>query len=230
MARNRRDSIIPAAMAVGFVRALRLLHHSFGHYPPAARAHILGRFLTCPFLRTLDLVPEGSRLLDIGAGHGLFPRLAVERSDVRVVALEPDLRKTFLPFHHSKVKWVAGFDDALRGTFDVVSAFDVAYRMSSEERERFYRRVFELLAPGGTFILKDMDVSSRLKMKWARFQELLSDRLLGITLGEGFYHETPESLRKRLEGIGFVDVAMRRIDAGYPHPHAVFTARKSQKA
>ena len=63
------------------------------------------------------------------------------------------------------------------GTFDTIVIYDATYRMSIAYRTELYRRVFDRLRPGGTFILKDMDPGHRWKMKWARFQERISDRL-----------------------------------------------------
>lgn len=213
-------------MSFGAIRALRLLHRQFSHYPAGQRAHILVRFLTCPFLRTLHALPAGARLLDIGAGHGTFARLAAEERARAVVALEPDLRKVFLPFRHPRVRFVAGFDDAVQGTFDAVSLFDVAYRIPLPERDALYRRAFELLAPGGVLLLKELDPAARVKFGWARFQEIVSDRLLRITLGEGFHYETRAEVAARLEAIGFRDVRAERIDGGYPHSHILYTGRK----
>lgn len=213
----------------GFVRCLVLLHRTYKHLPLGSRLHVLGRFLTCPFLRFLDLVPPGKTLLDIGAGHSLFPRLALEAGASRVFAVEPDLRKSLLPLRDPRIARIAGFDDAVKGAFGAVSMVDVVYRLDLGKRDEMYRRVFDRLIPGGIFILKDMDTGHRLKMRWARFQELVADRL-GLSLGEGFVHEEKEELRRRLEQVGFVDFEVRRIGAFYPHPHAVFTARKPTEA
>lgn len=195
-----------------------------------ARLHVLIRFLTCPFLRFIHLVPKGTSLLDIGAGHSLFPRLALEVGAAKVFSVEPDLRKTLLPLRQPRIKPIAAFDDAVKGTFETISIIDATYRIPLEIRDQMYRRVFDRLAPGGVFILKDMDADNRLKMRWARFQELVSDRLLRVSLGEGFIYEGKNELRQRLESIGFVDFQAHLIGFGYPHPHAVFTARKPKEA
>jgi hypothetical protein len=116
-------------MSLGYFRAVRLLHRSFRSYPAAQRLHILIRFLTAPFLRTLDDVPLGARVLEIGSGHGVFARLAAEERASVVIAVDPDLRKSVLPSPSPKVRKVAGYDECIRGTFDAVALLDVAYRL-----------------------------------------------------------------------------------------------------
>lgn len=112
-----------------------------------------------------------------------------------------------------------------------ISALRLLHRQFSHDRagtraQRLFRRIFERLRPGGVFLLKELDPTSRLKIGWARVQEALNDRLLGITLGSGFIHETPAEVRARLEAIGFGGVRAVRIDRGYPHPHVLYVARK----
>src|SRR5205823_1617708 len=78
---------------MSFIRALIVLHGAYRLRAPRVRLHVLIRFLTCPFLRVLAAVPAGGRVLDLGAGHGLFARLVAARGAGWVVAVEPDLRK-----------------------------------------------------------------------------------------------------------------------------------------
>ncbi len=213
-------------MKPGYLRALHLLHQTFRHYPFSMRLHILIRFFTCPFLRTLDLIPRGATILDIGAGHGTFGRLAIAAGAKKVFSVEPDIRKALLPLRSSDIRFVAGFDDAIRGTFDVVSIYDAIYRIPTEQRIPLFQRVFARLEPGGLFILKDLDASHRTKMGWARLQEMVSDSLLGVSIGEGFVYESGAQIRQKLEAIGFTDFYERKIDQGYPHSHIVYTARR----
>lgn len=213
-------------MSLGFIRALRLLHDTFRNHPAGQRVHILGRFLTAPFLRTLDVIPVGARVLDIGSGHGTYPRLIVEERAGQVIAVEPDLRKTLIAFKHPKIRFVCGYDDCIRGMFDVTVIYDVIYRLPPEERDRLFRRMYERLKPGGLFILKDLDPSSRLKWQWNRFQETMMDRFFGLTIGEGFYIDTREQIGERMARAGFTDFQWKRVDFGYPHAHIIYTARK----
>ncbi len=213
-------------MSIGYVRALRILHRAFGHYPVRHRLHILIRFLSCPFTRTIDDVPAGSRVLEIGSGHGLYARLITEERVREVIAVDPDQRKSLLPSPSPKIRKIAGYDDCVRGTFDAVVIYDATYRMSHEVRRAVFERSFQRLRPGGTFVLKDMDKSHPIKMKWARFQEWLSDTFLHISIGSGFIYETVEELEALLREIGFTDFQARAIDRGYLHPHMIFTAKR----
>jgi SAM-dependent methyltransferase len=217
-------------MSLGFIRALRLLHRTFRHHPLGQRAHILGRFLTAPFLRTLDVIPAGSRVLDIGAGHGTYPRLIVEERAREVIAVEPDLRKTLLAFRHPRVKFVAGFDDCIRGEFDVIVVYDVIYRLPPEARDALFKRIYDRVKPGGLFVLKDLDPSNRLKWAWNRMQETISDKFFGLTIGEGFYIDTPPQIGERLSRAGFRDFQSKRVDFGYPHAHIIYTARRTNRS
>lgn len=214
-------------MRVSYLRALTVLHHTFSSRPPAARGHILGRFLTCPFLRTLQHVPEGGRVLDIGAGHGTFARLAIEAGAAYVVAVEPDLRKSLSPPVHPRVRFVAAFDDAVRGEFDLVTVFDVMYRIPQGGWDAIFERAYARLAPGGVLLIKELDPEDRLKFAWNRAQERLWDRFLGLTLGGAFSYETRAQIEGRFQRAGFVDFRAESIDAGYPHSHVVYTARRT---
>lgn len=213
-------------MSIGYVRALRILHRAFGDYPPAHRLHILIRFMTCPFPRTVDDVPPGARVLEIGSGHAAYARLIVEERAREVVAVDPDVRKSVLPSPSPKIRKIAGYDDCVRGTFDAVVIYDATYRMPVAVRRAIFARVFERLRPGGTFIWKDMDPSHPFKMRWARLQEWLSDRFLRISIGSGFIYQTREEVEAMLRELGFTDFRARPIDRGYLHPHMIYTATK----
>jgi cyclopropane fatty-acyl-phospholipid synthase-like methyltransferase len=211
---------------MGAARALRIVYRAYAAYPAAHRLHILIRFLTCPFTRVLDDVPAGARLLEIGSGHAVFARLAVEERARQAIAVDPDLRKSLLPSPSPRVRKVAGYDACVRGAFDAVVIVDVAYRLSNEEQRALFARGFALLRPGGTLLVKEMDPSHRLKMTWTRVQEWLNEKLLGITLGTGVVMLTREEIDGMLRGIGFTDFRARAIDSGYLHPHMLYTATK----
>lgn len=209
----------------GFLTALALVRRTYAGCPPAVRAHAVGRFLTCPFLRVLAALPPGARLLDLGAGHGTFARLAVAGGAVRVVALEPDVRKLLATWRHPSVRFVAGYADAVAGAFEAVSIVDVLYRIPIAGWDPLLRLAHERLAPGGVLVIKEIDPEHRLKGLWNRAQEKAAD-LLGMTLGDAFSYETREHMKARLERIGFTGFTAQAIGGGYPHAHILYTARR----
>lgn len=211
--------------SIGYFHALSLIRRTYGAAPPATRFHVLGRFLTCPFLRVLEHLPPAARVLDIGAGHGIFAHLALEGGARGVVAVEPDRRKIFLTFARPGLHVVGGFDDAVGGLFDAVSLFDVLYRFPVAEWDALFRSVRERLAPGGVFLIKELDPEHRAKQLWNRTQERISDRI-GLTLGEAFSYETRGQIRDRLSNAGFAGFEAVEIGAGYPHAHILYVGRR----
>ena len=209
--------------SIGYFQALSLVRRTFRKAPPATRFHVLGRFLSCPFLRVLDYLPPGALVLDLGAGHGIFAHLALEGGARGVAAVEPDLRKIFLTFPRPGQRVVAGYLPAVSGSFDAVTLFDVLYRFPRSEWDGLFRAVRERLAPGGVFLIKELDPENRLKAFWNRAQERISDRI-GLTLGEAFSYETREQIRERLLRAGFERFEVAEIGAGYPHAHILYIA------
>jgi SAM-dependent methyltransferase len=207
----------------GYFSSLALIRHMCAADPLPVRAHVIGRFLTCPFLRVLPHLPPGARVLDVGAGHGTFARLAVEFGASKVVALEPDLRKALPSHRHPRIHFVSGYADAVGGRFDAVAIFDVLCRIPMEIWDPILATAFARLRPGGVFLLKEIDPAHRLKGKWNRTQERIAD-LLGMTLGGAFSYETREQIRERLIRHGFERFEAIEMGAGYPHAHILYKA------
>ena len=207
-----------------FIRALILLHRTFRGRDLRTRLHALVRFLTCPFLRIVKYVPPGASVLDVGAGHGVFSALALDRGAHFVVAVEPDARKVRPATWH----FVVGFDDCIRGTFDVVAVVDVLYKIPITEWDALFARLVTRLAPGGTLIIKEQDPTERLKNSWNRLQERLATAL-HLTLGEAFAYEAPDAFVARMQRHGFASVEVLKIGRGYPHPHIAYIIRRNKK-
>ena len=118
---------------------------------------------------------------------------------------------------------VGGTDAAVAGSFDAVVVVDVLYRLATSEWDSLFRSARERLAPGGVFLLKEMDPAHRVKARWNRLQEWLVDRV-GLTLGEAHSFETREEIRSRLLRAGFERFEAVEIGAGYPHAHILYIA------
>jgi cyclopropane fatty-acyl-phospholipid synthase-like methyltransferase len=209
------------------LRALIVLHRTYRTLPAGARLHTLIRFLTCPFVRVMKHVPGSvASMLEIGAGHGVFSRLAAARGVSRVVAVEPDLRKVVIAPHVEGVSFVAGFDDVVGGTFDCVAIIDVLYTIPLEQWDAILARAARRLPAGGTLLIKEQDPEARLKNSWNRVQEWFTQKILRLTLANAFSYESIPTFTKRLETHGFSRVVARRVDFGYPHPHLLYVATK----
>jgi len=210
--------------SLGTLQALARVRRTYRAAPVATRAHVLGRFLSCPFLRVLDYIPREGRLLDLGAGHGIFAHLALAGGVREAVAVEPDTRKVFHAAPAAGLRVVNGYHEAVRGRFDAVTVFDVLYRLPAAEWDPLLGWVRGRLAPGGVFLLKEIDPEHRLKGLWNRAQERGAD-LLGLTLGEAFSYETRDQIRGRLLRAGFSGFEAVEIGAGYPHAHILYIGR-----
>ena len=210
---------------LGYLEALAVVRRTFAASPAPARFHVLGRFLTCPFVRVLDYVPPAGSLLDIGSGHGIFAHLAVQKGSRRVVALEPDLRKVAVFPRHPEIRVVAGYESIVSGYFDCITLLDVLYRFPMEEWDTLFRSVLARLNPGGVFLVKELDPDNRAKAFWNRTQELISDSI-GLTIGTAFSYEPPSRMRERFLAAGFAEFEAVGMGDWYPHAHVLYVGRK----
>lgn len=209
-----------------FGAAFSLVRRSYAASPLPVRLHAVGRFLTCPFVRVLPYLPPQARILDLGAGHGTFARLAVAAGASAVVAVEPDARKPLATWRHPQIHFVAGYGDAVAGSFDAVTIFDVLCRVPIAGWDHLLRQAHERLPPGGVLLIKEIDPADRLKGLWNRAQEKVAD-LLGMTLGDAFSYETREQMRDRLARLGFERFTAVELGRGYPHAHILYIAYRS---
>lgn len=212
-------------MSLGPRQARALLRDIYRAAPRATRLHVIGRYLSCPFMRVLDYLPAQARVLDLGSGHGIFAHLALAAGVRQVVAVEPDTRKVFLHFPRPGMRVINGYREAVRGRFDAITMFDVLYRFPAGEWSELFAALAGALAPSGVLLIKELDPDRRWKALWNRAQESLSDGAR-LTLGDAWSYEAPAELRRRLLAAGFSSVDVHAIDRGYPHAHVLYAARR----
>jgi 2-polyprenyl-3-methyl-5-hydroxy-6-metoxy-1,4-benzoquinol methylase len=212
---------------IGFVAALARLHRAFSGAPWGDRAHVLGRFLSCPFLRVVRRIPPGARILDLGSGHGILAQL-VTPTAAFVLAVEPDVRKLWTARPAAGVSRLGAFSDAVRGraAFDVVTICDVLCRVPKEAWDPILTTAHAALEPGGRLMLKEIDPGAKAKGWWNRAQERFLADGLGMTLGDAFAYDTRAEMTARLERLGFRDVRAVPMGAFYPHAHLLYEASK----
>jgi SAM-dependent methyltransferase len=116
----------------------------------------------------LRVLAHGGSYLDIGSGKSLLPAYVATRTPATVVALDKFMwveaqRKYLGRLRRSELLASGRFsivkEDFLQasalhpGSFDAVSAVSVLEHIDGDGDSRAMRKVFELLRPGGTFIV-----------------------------------------------------------------------------
>ena len=142
----------------------------------------------CPFEALLPLVPQGSRVLDIGCGSGLWAGLLVQTGRASFVhgfdasqkaidvaqrmreRLTEDCRERLF-FEYRSV--IDGLPDK---SFDVVTMIDVLHHIPPNAQENAVRSAFTCIRPGGIFLYKDMAIKPFFCAMMNRLHDLASVR------------------------------------------------------
>ncbi|HZR22312.1 MAG TPA: class I SAM-dependent methyltransferase [Vicinamibacterales bacterium] len=106
----------------------------------------------------------GTRLLDVGAGSGKLVR-DLRRRGVDARGIEPS-RALFDRFLANDEAFEMATADAVRGTFDVVTAFDVIEHVA--DPHAFAESIVARLAPDGVLFLSTPDVESAVARMFGR--------------------------------------------------------------
>lgn len=199
---------------------------------PGVRIHTGLRAWSAPLDAVVSAFPLTGRILDIGCGHGLVANeIALRSSEARVLGI--DLSETKIAsarisaagrpnveFRHAALEAVA------ETGFEAVGLIDVLYLVPEPSWTPFLKTCFGKLAPGGTFVLKEIGTEPRWKFERLKLQEFMSTRILRITKGDTMHFESAEQLKQRLADVGFANIEIRRLDAGFTSPHLLLTAKR----
>ena len=190
-----------------------------------ARSYSFIRWSISPFDRVLPHVPERGRLLDIGCGSGLWlTYLSIERPDLRLVGIDPDPRKLAIAqsadVPHLDLHRRSAFD-LPEGEFDCITIFDVLYLLRADEKRGVLRACLAGLRPGGSLIVKELDVRPRWKFWPAAAEEFAAVFILRLTEGDRLHFQSVEDLAADFAHAGLVEVESARVDRGYAHPHVM---------
>lgn len=145
-------------------------------------ANLFQRFLNiyrpyiCPFHRLISFVPQGSKVLDIGCGAGLFLNLLTYSGKVKkavgidanknvikvaLAALNTIGEKNNVVFEHRQVE--SGLPSL---KFDVVSMIDVVHHIKPDHQQFAIKSATSRVSEKGLFLYKDIS-SSSLWRAWA---------------------------------------------------------------
>lgn len=202
--------------------------------PRGDRLHVRIRWATCPVAEVDAEVPTRGRVLEVGCGHGLVSSyLALSCPERHVVGVDIDEHKLELATRAAahldpritNLEFAASGDGSLpRGPWDAIVIVDVLYLLDPDDEIALLDACVAELAPGGVLVLKETDVVPRVKHEIAKFQEVLSTKVLRITEGDALEFTPLGELASHLTDGGLA-VSLRRVDRGYPHPHSLLVAR-----
>lgn len=211
-----------------------------------AESFARGKLTGDPFYRALPdlrLIPNGSRLLDLGCGRGLLGAwLTTDQEnsnggcDTGLASPTPQLGsyqgiELMLADAECARRVLGCGADVVTGDMqsipwgpaDVVVMLDVIYFLTPEEQEALLTRVHHHLGPGGVLLLRVADASNRLRYGWTR----IVDHLVAWWRGHGFspFHCRPlGSWLSLLERLGF-SCEMQPMSAGTPFANVLIVAR-----
>jgi 2-polyprenyl-3-methyl-5-hydroxy-6-metoxy-1,4-benzoquinol methylase len=174
-------------------------------------------------------LPRQGRVLDLGCGFGLFSLyFALDAPERRMVGVDLNRDRIEAANECAKKLGVGNVDytaqNALdwqgHGQFDAIFMLDLIHHLPKEEVEPFLLRVAELLAAGGTLLLKDVSDRPRYKMWFT----LLLDRLM--VGAEPIHYWPPAELCALVERLGFT-VKRHTINDFLPYPHMLYVCTRA---
>lgn len=205
----------------------------FKPLPLAERLFVRARLFSAP-LDEMVKRATGTRMLDVGCGHGLLcSMLALGFPDRFVVGIDPDPKKIDwarrsvgkLGNTRFDVMDVARLASIEAGTFDTVTVADVLYLLPTSDWPEFLAACHQLLKKGGRLLLKEAEDDGGWRTRKALLQEQVMVRLLGRTKGSGgLGFSKRETTQALLERAGFSVVETVALSSGSTTPHVLFVA------
>lgn len=162
----------------------------------ARRLMVVGRPLICPYDRLIQAVPEGTSVLDIGCGDGLFLNVLNELGRLSVGVGFDANRQAIANARTAqarvtKTRDVQFFDWSARdewplGEFDVVAMVDVLHHVPPLQRRKAIEDAMRRVKNGGLFLFKDI----ALVPAWRRYCNTVHDLVLTAEMVSYTAHTT----------------------------------------
>ena len=149
--------------------------------PLSMRLLAWARTLICPFDQVVSHASAEGRFIEIGCGTGICANLLALDSPARSVA-GYDLNSKVIAAAKQTVRdrpniafEAADVRDAVtQGSADVVVAVDLFHHLAPDVQVAVIQQVYQLLCPGGVFLLKEIDRHPR----WKYYANWLHDALM----------------------------------------------------
>jgi len=178
----------------------------------------------CPFEQLLEVLPRGSRVLDIGCGSGMLLGLAA--SDGRIcsgVGIDSSARAIAtaqvmaanLPEADLRFACLRAEEPWPSGAFTVISLIDVMHHVAPAHQAALVARACQAVPPGGLLLYKDMAERPR----W----RALANRLHDLVMARQWIHYLPiERVLAVAQAQGLTVVRRQHTACGcYQHELAV---------
>jgi 2-polyprenyl-3-methyl-5-hydroxy-6-metoxy-1,4-benzoquinol methylase len=150
----------------------------------ARRLMIRGRSYICPFEELISKIPQGSSVLDVGCGDGLFLNLLGFFGNISegtgfdtngTAIANAQLAKENSPYNNRLQFLERSIGQPLPNRlFDVVSMIDVLHHIPVEDKESAIIGAAAHVKPGGILLFKDIGQQPR----WRAFANTLHDFVL----------------------------------------------------
>ncbi len=218
------------AQEVFGARAMRRIVRAL---PPIEAAYASIRFtiMRSKLLSVMDLLlPSEGRILDVGCGFGLFAAyFAQTQRDRRITGIDHNAkriemaRSVMASLGQTGHEFIAGDARDIRvdGGFQGIYVLDVMHHVPREDQEALLRCLYDLLAPGGVLILKDITTEPWIGLK---FTEYLDRVMVGWNEPLAYRHHSEWG--EMLANLGMKTRAVRVPDV-LPYPHVVIAGWKS---
>lgn len=196
----------------------------------ATRAFLAARLAVIP-LGAIDSELRGLKghVLSLGCGHGVVERyLAALNPDVVVDGYELDrarvdaAARTASAAPRVSVACADVTQLPALATHDGAMAIDVLHHVAPDAHVEIARALHRCLRPGGTLLVKDIDVRPAWKHRWNQ----VHDRL--VAGPEPIHCRSAGDMAEVLRSAGFEIVAVRRLHRFGPYPHYLVNARRAQ--